>query len=141
MITRSVTVQLPEALYVRLQQAAQATRRPLDEVLLRAVEIGSPPRWDDAPAEFQADLAALDRLDDETLWRIARSRQDDVETKRYQDLLDKNANGSLSAAEREELTCLRVEGDRFMLRKVHAAALLRWRGYQIPQPKATNGVS
>ena len=64
MITRSVTVQLPEALYVRLQQAAQATRRPLDEALLRAVEIGSPPRWDDAPAEFQADLAALDRLDD-----------------------------------------------------------------------------
>ena len=56
--------------------------------------------------------------------------------KRYQDLLDKNAHGSIPAAEREELTSLRVEGDRFMLFKVHAAALLRWRGYQIPQPKA-----
>jgi len=38
------------------------------------VQIGSPPRWDDAPAEFQADLAALDRLDDKALWYIARSR-------------------------------------------------------------------
>ena len=27
---------------------------------------------------------------------------------------------------------IEVEFDRFLLRKVHAAALLRWRGYQVP---------
>ncbi len=27
---------------------------------------------------------------------------------------------------------IEVEFDRFMVRKVHAAALLRWRGYQVP---------
>ena len=43
----------------------------------------SPPRWDDAPAEFQADLAALDRLDDEALWRIARSRMTEADMERY----------------------------------------------------------
>jgi hypothetical protein len=127
-----VTLELPENLYTRLQQAAQATRRSLDEVLLRAVQIGSPPRWDDAPAEFQADLAALDRLDDEALWRIARSRKTEADMERYQELLDKNANGVLTSDERDELVKLRVEFDRLMLRKVHAAALLRWRGYQIP---------
>jgi len=51
---------------------------------------------------------------------------------RYQELLDKNANGTLSADERDELVKLRVEYDRFMLRKAHAVALLRWRGYQVP---------
>jgi len=132
MATQTVTLQLPESLYTRLQQAARATRRSLDDVLLHAVQVGSPPRWDDAPAEFQADLAALDRLDDDTLWRIARSRKSEADMERYQDLLDKNANDRLSANERDELAGLRIEFDRSMLCKAHAAALLRWRGYQIP---------
>jgi hypothetical protein len=131
MATQTVTLQLPESLYTRLQQAAQATRRSLDDVLLHAVQVGSPPDWDDAPAEFQADLAALDRLDDGSLWRIARSHTTEVEMERYQELLDKNANGSLSPEERDELSTLRVEFDRSMLCKAHAAALLRWRGYQM----------
>lgn len=132
MTTRTVTLQLPESLYTRLQQAARATQQSLDDVLLHAVQVGSPPSWDDAPAEFQADLAALDRLDDEALWHIARSRKTEADMGRYQELLDKNANGLLLAEECDELVQLRVEFDRFMLRKVHAAALLRWRGHQVP---------
>jgi len=96
------------------------------------MQVGSQPRWDDAPAEFQADLAALDRLDDEALWHLARSRKKAADMERYQELLDKNANGFLTPAEREELTNLRVEYDRMMLCKAHAAALLRWRGHQAP---------
>jgi hypothetical protein len=132
MTTRTITLQLPESLYTRLQQAARATRRSLDDVLLHAVEVGSPPRWNDAPAEFQADVAALDRLDDEALWRITRSRKTEADMERYQELLDKNANGDLSAEEGDELVRLRVESDRSMLCKAHAATLLRWRGYQVP---------
>jgi hypothetical protein len=136
MSTRTVTLRLPEGLYIRLQQAAQATRRSLDDILLHAVQVGSPPRWDDAPAEFQADLAALDRLDDEALWRIARSRMTEADMGRYQELLDKNANDTLQAEECDELVNLRTEADRFMLHKAHAAALLRWRGYQVPPAEA-----
>jgi hypothetical protein len=132
MTTRTITLRLPESMYTRLQQAARATGRSLDDVLLHAVQVGSPPRWDDVPAEFQADLAALDRLDDEALWHIARSRKREADMERYQELLDKNANGVLSTEERDELVRLRAEFDRFMLCKVHAAALLRWRGYQVP---------
>ena len=136
MPTRTVTLRLPESLYTRLQQAAQATRRSLDDVLLHTMQVGSPPQWDDAPAEFQADLAALDRLGDEALWRIARSRKTEADMEHYQELLDKKANGTLSADERDELVRLRIESDRFMLRKVHAAALPRWRGYQVPPAEA-----
>jgi len=74
----------------------------------------------------------VDRLDDEGLWRIARSRKTEADMERYQELLDKNANGVLLAEERDELVRLRVESDRSMLCKAHAAALLRWRGYQVP---------
>jgi hypothetical protein len=132
MASRTITLELPEPLYLRLEQAAQATRQSLDEIVLRVMQVGSPPSWDDAPAEFQADLAALDRLDSEALWRIARSHATEADMAHYQTLLDKNANGTIKANERAELTQLRMEFDRQMLRKAHAAALLRWRGHQIP---------
>ncbi|MBN1546600.1 MAG: hypothetical protein JW902_08075 [Syntrophaceae bacterium] len=129
---RTVTLQLPEELYLRLQHAAQATKQSLNEVFLRVVQIGSPPGWEDVPAEFQGDIAALDRLDDTVLWRIARQKQSEAEMVRYRELLHKNANGTLTEAETQELQALRMAADRFMLRKAHAVALLRWRGHAIP---------
>ena len=125
-------MQLPETLYLRLQQTAQATRQSFEAVLLRALQVGSPPAWETAPAEFQTDLAAMDRLDDAALWRIARTHTTHAQMDRYQTLLDKNANQTLSTQEQKELTQLRTDLDRQMLRKVHAAALLQWRGHQIP---------
>jgi hypothetical protein len=132
MTTHAVTLQLPEHVYLRLQRIAQATQQSFDDVVLRAIQVGAPPSWEDAPAEFQADLAALDRLDDTALWHIARRRQTAADMVRYQELLDKNASDTLSDAERAELTQLRTAADRFMLRKVQAAALLRWRGHHMP---------
>ena len=136
MATQAVTLHLPEALYLRLQQNAQATHQSFDEVALRALEVGAPPSWEDAPTEFQTDLATLDRLHDDALWRIARSRQTETEMTRYADLLEQNANDLLSDSDRVELTQLRTEADRLMLRKAHAAALLRWRGHHIPAADA-----
>jgi hypothetical protein len=130
--TQDVTITLPESLYLRLQQVAQGTQQSLAEVIVHAVEIGSPPNWEDAPAEFQADLAPLERLPDDALWPIARSTQIQGETARYQELLDKNANRTLSATEQQELLQLRKAADRFMLRKAYAVDLLRWRGHAIP---------
>jgi hypothetical protein len=132
MTTHAVTLQLPEHVYLRLQLIARATHQSFDDVVLRAIQVGAPPSWEDAPAEFQADLAVLDRLDDAALWHIVRRRQTTAEMVRYQELLDKNANDTPSDAERAELTQLRTAADRFMLRKVQAAALLRWRGHHLP---------
>ena len=132
MSTRTITLDLPENLYLRLQQTAEATRQSLDTVLMRALQVGSPPTWETAPAEFQADLAALDRLDDAALWRITRARSTAEQMDRYQELLDRKANETLSASERNELAQLRINQDREMLRKAHAASLLQWRGHQIP---------
>ena len=132
MSARTVTFQVPEGLYLRLQRAAQATRQSLDDVFLHVVQVGSPPGWDDIPAEFQADVAALDRLDDAALWRITRKKQTESDMRVYQELLDKNASGTISPAELQQLSALRHNADRFMLCKAQAAALLRWRGHIIP---------
>jgi hypothetical protein len=84
--------------------------------------------------EFQLDLAGLDKMDDEALWAIARSRKEPAELVHYDGLLEKNAGGLLVPAERDELERLREEADRFMLKKAHAAALLRWRGHRTVSP-------
>jgi hypothetical protein len=134
MVLETVTLKLPENLYRRLVSHADATSRSLEDVILHALTVGSPPVWEDVPEEFQASLAEMDRLDDEALWEIARGHKVVLEMTRYDDLLEKNKQESLGAAEYLELTKLRSEADQFMLRKAHAAALLRWRGHPAPNP-------
>ncbi|WP_404790889.1 hypothetical protein [Altericista sp. CCNU0014] len=53
---------------------------------------------------------------------------------RYEALLQKNQEYTLSDTERTELTTLRIECDRFMLCKAQAAAILRWRGDTVVHP-------
>jgi len=132
MSAQEISVSLPEHLYLRLQHAAQATQRSLADVLIRAVEVGSPPDWEDTPAEFHVELAALDRLNDEALWRIARERRSQADLLRWQELLDKHANSSITQDEQMEMVQLRKDADHLTLRKAHAVALLRWRGHNIP---------
>lgn len=134
MVSASVTLELPERLYQRLTKTAQATHRPLAEIIIYALEMGSPPDWEDVPEEFQADLAALDSLDDAALWTIARTHQLSTELTRYDELLDLNQERGLSDSEKLELTNLRQATEVLMLRKAHAVVLLRWRGHLVPHP-------
>lgn len=127
----TVTLQIPEALYQRLAIAAGATQRSLEDIILQALQIGSPPTWKDVPEEFQTDLASLDRLDDDSLWQIARSQKTQLEMERYESLLSKQQNTALTDSERLELDNLRKDSDRFMLRKSQAAAILKWRGHNV----------
>lgn len=128
----TVTLQIPDPIYQRLINTANATGRSLEEVMLHALKVGSPPDWDNVPDEFKAELAALDRFEDEALWKIATARKTWEEMARYDELLDRNQNGTLSQAERLELSELRSQADRFMLRKAQSVALLHWRGHHVP---------
>jgi hypothetical protein len=53
---------------------------------------------------------------------------------RYKALLQQNQDQILSATGRAELTALRIESDRLMLRKAQATAILRWCGHSVVQP-------
>ena len=131
-MSATVTLHIPDLLYQRIISTAAAIHQPVETVMLRALQVGSPPSWDDVPAEFQAELASLDRLPDDLLWQIARSQKTPSEMSRYEQLLSANQEYRLSPTERIELDTLRTEADLFMLRKAQAAALLHWRGHQVP---------
>ncbi|MEZ4712779.1 MAG: hypothetical protein R3A44_36665 [Caldilineaceae bacterium] len=134
MPVESVKLDIPTEVYRRLENTARSMAQPLQEVILHALSIGSPPTWEDAPAEFQTELAVMDRLDDSSLWKIARSKKRPEDMLRYDELLERNQDGVLTDGEKLELQSLRHEADLFMLRKAHAAALLKWRGYSVPKP-------
>lgn len=136
MTSKTVTLQIPASVYQRLENAALAMHRPVEEVILYALQRGSPPAWDDVPVEFQADLADMDRLADDTLLAIARSKKEPESLLRYDELLARNQDNLLTDTEKQGLGQLRTEADRFMLRKAHAAALLHWRGYRKISPLA-----
>jgi hypothetical protein len=132
MPTETITLQIPEIIYQRLVNTAHATQRPLEEVIIHSLQVGSPPAWDDVPEEFQAEIAALDKLDDHTLWQIFHSHKTAVDMEEYNTLLEKNSSGTITESERLNLISLRYQADLFMLRKAQAAVLLRWRGYSLP---------
>jgi hypothetical protein len=124
----SVTLQIPEFVYHRLVNTAEAVGCSLEEIMIHALTVGSPPDWNDVPEEFQSELARLDLLNNNTLWQIAKSNQSSEEMGRYNQLLEKNQEEVLTSAEQVELEQLRYAADLFMLKKAQAAVLLRWRG-------------
>ncbi|MBE9215640.1 hypothetical protein IQ247_23735 [Plectonema cf. radiosum LEGE 06105] len=132
MTLETVTLQIPEILYQRLVNTARATQRSVEEIILRALQVGSPPSWDDVPEEFQAEIAALDKLDDNMLWQIFHSCKTIKDMERYNFLLEANSSGTITQAQRLELINLRHQADIFMLKKAQAAVLLRWRGHHVP---------
>lgn len=126
------TVHVPDTLYQRLRRTADATHTSLDAVVERALAVGLPPDVDDVSEEFRDGLRALEALPDEDLWAVWRSAVDEASATRHHELLERHATGTLTPAERQELDSLRDRADGVLLRRAHAAALLRWRGYVVP---------
>lgn len=131
-MAETLTLQIPDPIYQRLADTARATQRPLEEIVLRVLEIGSPPQWSDVPAEYQSDLAALDRMEDNALWEIVHRQVSAEVTQRFNEILESSA--PLTADRNQELLALQAQCDRLMLCKAQAAAILRWRGHSIVLP-------
>ncbi len=131
MQTETVTLNIPEAIYQRLANTARGMQRSLEEIVIHALKVGIPPGYEDIPEEFKAYIAGLDRLDDDSLFRIARSQKTEAEMKKYNSLLEANSSRELTDREQVELGKMRREADLFMLKKAQAAALLHWRGYKV----------
>lgn len=132
MPTQTISLKVPDQLYKKLAEAADASKRTLDEVILQSIRVGLPPNIDNFPDELRANLHALDQESDATLWRIARSELAEEKTVIYEELLARNQDNQLSATERTQLAELRAAADTIMFRSSYAYALLKWRGHRIP---------
>lgn len=131
MTTQSVTIELPEHLYRSARQLAQATRRPLADILQESLANTLPPLDDVSPDEAEA-LAQLSTLDDAALWREAQASLPAGQQTELEDLLVRQSAGKLDEEEQAQLEALQAEYGRLLVRKSHAWLLLARRGYKVP---------
>ena len=130
-MAQTVTLELPQTIYQPVSRMAEATNRPVEDILVRALQ-ASLPSLDGLPPELVDELVELEHLDDEALWQVMVSKVLETQQRELSHLLDKNQAGTLTEQERQELDHLQREADRVMLRKARAAVLLRFRGHRLP---------
>ncbi|XXY50710.1 hypothetical protein WME91_06155 [Sorangium sp. So ce269] len=131
MAVQAVTVNLPEPLYERLARRASKMHRTVEAELVEAVATLVPEEPDELPADMAEAIAALHLLDDEALWRAARSCLAPQKAADLEDLHIKRQGEGLSSSETEALETLMREYTRIMLVRSRAAALLKQRGHDV----------
>ncbi len=139
MSAQTVTLTLPETLYERAKETAQAIDRSLEQVLTQSIALSLPALETDLPPDIRSELAALSLLSDDELWAIARSTMDERQQDRLQDLAEAQKHRSLTLAEQSDLAQLMDNAERVMLRKAETYRLLARRGYAVFSPPEPPG--
>jgi hypothetical protein len=127
----SVHLQVPPSVYRLAKKTAEATSRPVEQVLVDVLSAASPGS-EDLPQELQTELDAFAQLSDNELLSIARRTFPADQRRIYDRLLKKNSAGTVTSAEREQLKELRQASEHLMLQKAHTYAILKWRGHVLP---------
>ena len=127
-MTDLIMLQVPEEISARARQIAEMMALPVEQVLLDHLKTLSTPLRVLPPAT-QAELEALHQLSDDALWTMARAQMSEDVQVHTHILLEKNSRGVITDEEHAELEALVDRGDRLMLCKAEAAAILKARGY------------
>ena len=125
-----VTLSLPKSIYNRLRKRAEQSRRSVEMELLDVVATAMPDS-EDLPGELAAAIADLKLLDDESLWRAARSHLDLKASAKMESLHIKRQSEGLSESETQTLDGLVRHYERAMLVRAEATALLKARGHDV----------
>ncbi len=96
------------------------------------IQSNAPPAVDYAPLELQGELIAMQSLTIEELLTITESKITEIQQELHFQLLEKNQNNQLSESDKLLLKSLRVSADYLMLKKSYAYALLKWKGFSLP---------
>ena len=130
---RKLTVELPEPIFQALAKIAELTTHPLEEIAAQSIISNLPPSNENAPPQMQESLLEMQRLPIDELLKIAQTQIPVAQQQRHFSLLEKNQLGIITPEEHQELSDLRSVADQLMLRKAYAWAVLRWRGYRVPE--------
>jgi hypothetical protein len=127
-----IILKVPEDIAARARQIAETVAQPVEQLLLDHLKTLAAP-LPVLPPDTQAELDALQHLSDDALWTIAREQLPEDVQARAHTLMDKNSRRVMTDEAHVELETLVERGDRLMLRKAQAAAMLRKRGRTFTQ--------
>lgn len=132
-MSHQLTLTISDELYQHLAETALTTELTLDQVAVQSLRVGSPPNLNGVPIQYHDDLNSLSRLSDEQLWALTHTKFPPARFATLEELLEKNAEGTLTKREREQLSLLQSESNFLMMRRAYVFSLLRWRGHRVPQ--------
>jgi hypothetical protein len=130
MAGRTVTIEVPAELYDRLSRRAAAARRSIADEIIVLVTGAVSDDYRVSP-ELRGELARMETVDDEALWRAAQPSFTRRQSRRLEALHFKLQDEGLTASEQAEEQSLLRAADRAMLIRAHALALLTQRGRDI----------
>jgi hypothetical protein len=131
MTDHSVTLMVPDYVYDRARQIAEATAQPVEQVLRQHILESFAEPLPTLPPDEVAELQALNQLSDDALVTIAREQMPSELQARMQVLMDQNNLGTIHDTDYRELEALVERGQRLMVRKAEASAILTRRGHHI----------
>lgn len=135
----TVVITLPETLYERVRMSAEASARPVEDVLSQFVAANYTVLEDDLPPEMRSEFAGWLLLSDANLWEIAKSRFEEAKQMALETLIELQKQHPLALAEQNQLDQLLRESQELMLRKAEAQRLLVQRGIRVyPKANALN---
>src|SRR5438046_9352447 len=95
MTTETLTIQVPERLYRRLERLAALSGRPLESLVTQTLSASIPPLPDDLPSPTRDALTSLEALSDDDLWQIVRSGMHEAEYEQFTELRAKRRAGRI----------------------------------------------
>jgi plasmid stability protein len=130
MAARAVTLRLPPPLYEHFQDRAERTHRSLEAELLEAVATAAADE-EELPSSVAKTISDLELLNDEELWRAARTRLSDEARSQLEALNSKQQGTNLTPAEKQRLEELVQQYDEAVLLRAEAVRLLKERGHDV----------
>jgi uncharacterized protein YnzC (UPF0291/DUF896 family) len=127
----SVTLDLPEQVYLQIQKAAEKSDRAVNALLVEAVAAVAPV-MDVASDDLRAALAQMAYWNDAALWRAARTTMTTNQRVRLEELHTKQQAEGLTEEEEEE-ALLKLYRETLLVR-AQAAVLLKLRNYDVADP-------
>jgi hypothetical protein len=129
-MTTYVSVNVPQPLYRRLEQAAARLHKPVQEFLAETLQ-ATLPVTDQIPESIQREVVALEKLALAELEVISESSMATADQQALEQLIDLQSIRPLSTTEMAQLETLRAEYGRILLLKARAFALLAERGFPL----------
>src|SRR5258708_25266918 len=107
MADHPLTLHIPENLYERLRQLAEASAQPVEAIAIQQLEATlQNAELATLPRDEQQELAAFNLLSDDTLQNILREQMPHSVQAQMQGLMDKNNFGTITPEEYGELSAL-----------------------------------
>ena len=127
-----IQVSVPSALLKDVERLAEDTHNSLDEIVAASLEMATLSARG-LPAELSNDLFSMMFYNDEVLRAVIKPSISLADDRRLRELTRISKTRALTPVELQDQARLLELSQKSVLRRAQAIAILKWRGYSLPE--------